>query len=787
MTGSAYSHAQSLAHATTRWEIRTATGDYEEPVYSLLSSANKTALPIPFQQLSYGQTYYWRITYYDAAGHPSVVSAETSFTWGVASASAGTLVMNEILAYNRNAVANGGSYPDYIELRNNGATRLTLSGYALTDSITSLAKFTLPEGTTIDAGAYLMIWCDKDTNAPGLHAEFALDADGQTVLLLQGSNIVDTVTFGPQAPDISLGRIVNGTGGWQANNPSPGTANAAQSLGSTASLRINEWMANPAYGDDWFEIHNTDTATTVALSGLYLSDSLASPLTAQIPALSFIAPGGFTRFCADGSDAGANHCNFKLSNGGESIVLTASNGATPIDSISFGSQTKDVSQGRMPDGGATIVSFPAQTASPGAPNRLPTPVVINEILANATLPFEDAVELYNPTSVSVDISGWWLSNDPLIPAKYQFQTGTTIGPMGYLVVYESNLASGTIPFALSKDGGELVLSAVDASTGAFSGYSTPAKFGASVENTSFGRITAQGLGPSSNGADYWPLKATTFGADNATSIDAFRTGTGAANASPTLGPVVIDEIMYHPPEVTVGTDDTQDEYIELWNVTASKADISGWRIKGDIDLIFPSGTIIPASGRLLLVSFDPAADTTTTAAFRAKYGIKTTSVLCGPYTPKLANSTFDIELAYPHVLTGDTPTYINVDKVVYRDIAPWPTTADGGGFALQRASKDLIGNTAANWTAATPTPESFDSDASDTDSVSLQAVILANGSVQVTVSGPAGANYTLESSTDLVAWTTAYSTLAPTMPFSWVDADSTAIARRFFRVIRSNP
>ena len=62
------------------------------------------------------------------------------------------------------------------------------------------------------AGGYLTLWCDSDTNTAGLHTMFGLDADGDEIFLLSGGAIVDSLAFGPQAPDVSLGRIVNGTG-----------------------------------------------------------------------------------------------------------------------------------------------------------------------------------------------------------------------------------------------------------------------------------------------------------------------------------------------------------------------------------------------------------------------------------------------------------------------------------------------------------------------------------------------------------------------------------------------
>ena len=57
------------------------------------------------------------------------------------------------------------------------------------------------------------------------------------------------------------------------------------------------------------------------------------------------------------------------------------------------------------------------------------------------------------------------------------------------------------------------------------------------------------------------MSANTFGADDPQNVEQFRLGTGAANAYPRVGPVVISEIMYNP---LVGD---AYEFIELRNVT----------------------------------------------------------------------------------------------------------------------------------------------------------------------------------------------------------------------------
>jgi len=146
--------------------------------------------------------------------------------------------------------------------------------------------------------------------------------------------------------------------------------NAAAVLGDQRLLRINEWMADPSVGEDWFEIYNSNSKP-VELSGLALSDSLSSLLKSSIPPLSFIGTGShaFQTFTADNNAAaGGDHVEFKLSASGESLAISTASGVL-IDGVSFGAQTKGVSQGRFPDGNANIVSFP-KSSSPGRSNFL---------------------------------------------------------------------------------------------------------------------------------------------------------------------------------------------------------------------------------------------------------------------------------------------------------------------------------------------------------------------------------------------------------------------------------
>ena len=615
----------------------------------------------------------------------------------------GEVVLNEIMSDNRTAVINGGSYPDYVELYNSTGASVDISGWNLTDNVLVPGKYTFPTGTIVAAGGYLTVWCDSDFTAPGLHAGFKIAAAGQTVALIQGSTVKDYITFGPQAPDLSLGRVGSGLGVWTLAVPSPGAGNVGMALGSTTTLKVNEWMANPTYGEDWFEIYNPD-ANPVALAGLYLSDTPGSPTITQIPAYSFIAGKGFTRFEADGLATGGNHCNFRLNTSGESLLITASNGFTVINSLTFGAQALNVSSGRLPDGGATIAAFP-QTPTPAESNYLPTDVVINEALPRTSSPFEDAVELINPTGAAVNIGGWWLSDDGRNLQKFQIPGGTTIAAGGFKVFYENqfNPTPGVgNSFALRALGDQVILSAVDGG-GALTGFRSRVKFGASADGMAFGRVLT-GNPAGSQPAEFWPLTARTFGQDNPLNVAQFRTGTGLANAAPKTGPIVINEVMYHPVDFPGAVDNTRDEFIELHNITTTAQSIAGWKIKGESDFAFPTGATIRPGDYALLVSFNPATDTTSLNAFRSVYGLTAATPIFGPYAPKLLNSTQKVELAYPGLPVGAVVPFILADKVEYADVAPWPVSPDGYGSSLQRVSRTVIGNDVANWRGVAPTP-----------------------------------------------------------------------------------
>ena len=648
---------------------------------------------------------------------------------------AGGLVISEILADNTGSLTIDGRTPDWIEFHNPTATSVDLGGMSLNDQVNNNPpRWRFPAGSIVPARGYLVIHADASVPASSTNTGFGLKANGGAVYLFNRApatnEIIDRIEYGLQTPDLSVGRLPVGSTNLVLTLPTPGATNVAAVLGEVALLRINEWMADPASGDDWFEIFNGDTRP-VSLGGLRLTDTYGTANSYRIPGLSFIGVGSnaFVRFEADNpsTPSGPEHVNFKLGKDGDTIFLFTANNSAQLDAVSFGAQFAGVSQGRLPDGAATFVSFP-ETPTPKDSNFLPlTNVVVNEVLSHTDLPLEDAIELRNMTGQPISIGGWWLSDANNTPRKFQIPANTTLPAGGFKVFYEVqfNNTDNGIPFSLNSAKGDQVFVSQTTLNGSLTGYRATAKFGPSANGVSFGRyVNSVGT------VDYAAMSALSFGtsvtAQSPTNeITNFRTGAGAANAYSKVGPVIISEIMYHPPDA--GTNDnTVEEFIELRNTSAGAVVLydpihptNGWRLRDGVDFQFNSTHSIPTGGSMILVSFDPATNLIALAQFRAKYG--SNLFLAGPYSGKLDNSTDSVELARPDAPqttsndAGLVP-YILVEKVVYQDRGAWSTNADGLGMSLQRVRASGYANEPMNWIAAVPAPDPVTAGSLDADS-----------------------------------------------------------------------
>ncbi len=614
-------------------------------------------------------------------------------------------ILNEI-------VARSAAGPDWVELFNPTGATFDLSGMSLGKEMTQPGQWVFPSGTTIAASGFLVVRFDGQQPASvatstNLNAGLSLDGNGDGVFLFNAvGQPVDSVSFGFQVRDFSIGR--SGSGWELLATPTPGQPNASAAVsGSADGLRINEWMADQTGGNDWFELFNT-ASSPVRLSGLYLTDDLSSVGKTQmtVAPLSFIGARSWVVWIADGdTHQGPNHAAFSLDADGEAIRLYATN-FDAIDTVYFGAQTPGTSEGRLPDGGNNQVVFGVSTR--GESNYLPlSDAVVNEVLAASALPFEDAIELYNPGDQPRSIGGWYLSDDAGDFKKFEIPAGIVLPARGYAVFYENQFNGGggsQVPFALDAGRGDSVfLSAADAA-GNLTGYRAQVSFGPSEAGISYGRFLT------SAGEEFVPLSAHTFGADSAQTVQDFRAGTGQTNAYAAVGPVVINEVMYHPATEVAGL-----ECIELYNSGAQAVPLfdpqnpaNRWRLRSAVDFDFPGDFTLGPGATVLVVSFDPVTDAAARAQFEAYYGLSTPVTMVGPFQGKLDNSGETIELlkplpppAAPDPDAGYVP-YVLVDHVSYLPGPPWPAAADGMGESLQRVDASAYGNDPVNWTAAAP-------------------------------------------------------------------------------------
>eukprot|EP01156_Anaeramoeba_ignava_P013208 Anaeramoba_ignava/a506140_4.p1 GENE.a506140_4~~a506140_4.p1 ORF type:complete len:181 (-),score=27.82 a506140_4:58-600(-) len=146
---------------------------------------------------------------------------------------ADVLFINEFLASNDDTNADeNGEYDDWIEIYNAGDEDIDLGGYYISDHLDEPLTYQIPKtdaaATTVKAGGYLILWCDKETEQGAAHVEIKLSGDGEDIVLTldDGLTEIDSYTFGPATTGVSTGRATDGGDEWVSfDTPTPGASN----------------------------------------------------------------------------------------------------------------------------------------------------------------------------------------------------------------------------------------------------------------------------------------------------------------------------------------------------------------------------------------------------------------------------------------------------------------------------------------------------------------------------------------------------------------------------------
>ena len=166
--------------------------------------------------------------------------------------SIGEIVINELMAKNESTVQDlNGDYHDWIELYNPTSSSISTAGLFLSDDSTDLKKWPIPE-KTMSSDDYLIIWADEESDEEGMHANFKLSSNGEQLFLsYNSSEIIDSISFSFQNPDMSFARLPNGTGSFVELLPS---YNANNDHAQTTTLNQVDFKCFPNPVNDFLKV-----------------------------------------------------------------------------------------------------------------------------------------------------------------------------------------------------------------------------------------------------------------------------------------------------------------------------------------------------------------------------------------------------------------------------------------------------------------------------------------------------------------------------------------------------
>ncbi len=141
--------------------------------------------------------------------------------------------------------------------------------------------------------------------------------------------------------------------------------------------------------------------------------------------------------------------------------------------------------------------------------------------------------------------------------------------------------------------------------------------------------------------------------------------------------LVLTEIHYNPAD-SVATNSL--EFVELFNSGIIAEDLSGHRLDGDIEFVFPNGTSLPPGG-YLVVARNPG-------QILSRYGV----AALGPFSGNLPNNGGLVRLV--------TEVGVRVLEVEYDTQAPWPVAPDGAGHSLVLRRPSYGENDPRAWSAS---------------------------------------------------------------------------------------
>lgn len=480
---------------------------------------------------------------------------------------------------------------------------------------------------------------------------------------------------------------------------------------------INEIMYNFGFNLDklesgnWIELYN-NTNATVDLSGwkIQFGTSTYTITNKSIPANGYLVASSkdsLMNVNYPGAPLLGESLGFGLDDASETIkVFNSAN--VLVDEVTY---LDDAPWVECADGNGQTLSLSSPMANnslasswlcsgnmggtPGAANvnncTASANIVINELNYKSSLTADagDWLELYNPSNVNVDLSGWYVLDSD---TSYIIPQGTIISPDGYLIVASelvkfagrhqtvplTNVVGSTL-MLFDGDGEQVALLNNNKCLVDEFNYNDSAPWPTKPDGTG---ATMSLIDPTYNNkvAGSW-TSSTVSGAGNGTPNQPNNIPDPCATVPPDL---VINEINYDS-----DGDNNPSNWLEIYNPNATAVNLTGYKInnKGE-QYSIPSNTTIGAMEYLVF----------TDSLNKFKYVTECPTNNVHPFDTDLNfGNGGDLVSIYSFV-TNDHGCLI--DSVRYNDKGPWPLNIGGSGNTLELKNVNLDNSNPANWAAS---------------------------------------------------------------------------------------
>lgn len=610
-----------------------------------------------------------------------------------------------------------GGGEEWIELHNQMAINVDLSGWTLTEGI----KFTFPEGTTVPGGGYLIVAQNPGDPAFTGRAvegpfEGALSNSGEEIELRDRANrLMDSLDYRdsgewPVAPDgggatlakIAGDRLSGKSISWQSSRKiggTPGEQNFPDPFSANSSGLILHEISPGGAADFFVEITNPSDSPvdtdgyTLVLSGEETTNVDLSAAT--------LNPDGFLVLTA--MDLGLTPAD------GDKVFLYSPDRASLTDARVVTNRLRGISNDHPEKW-----LYPV-TATPNAINlfEFETDIVINEISYNPPILEPDAgVPPTTSTTALIGPSAVWRFNQkrPAFDQTWATQSHAIGG----------NWESGAGVIAYDLDLGLPITTQLADPAAQFpsvvtyyfeSDFTLTASEAADLDSLTFDHLIDDGAVFYLNGIEIerynmpdGTITSASFsnppGVGNATRSGEYALTVPAGSAVAGLNRISVEvhQASFSSSDIVFGLEvgaltvtdpgspalparSSEDQWIEIFNRGDSEVDLSEWSFSEGIGYSFPAGTTLASGAYLVLAN--------NSAKLAADHpGIE----ILGPFSGNLSRGGETVTLSDAWKNPADT--------VRYYDGGNWPSKPDAGGSTLELRDPDADNSLPGAWAAS---------------------------------------------------------------------------------------